>query len=116
MAGRRKGRSEMVRTIANWRWVGLIGGLFLYFAGVGVLDGILAQQLRFDGERAGLLNRYDEAVRKSHSSLAEAGSTAPALRAAGAPAWGAQLRTQRGKGDASAAAGACGAGAGFGEF
>lgn len=49
-------------TIRKWRWAMLGGGLGIYILGLGFLGGILAERVRFDGQRTAVLSRYDELV------------------------------------------------------
>jgi len=46
----------------------LIGiGLGLYLVGFGMLAGVAVERMRFDHKRAGVLDRYDEAIREWHA-------------------------------------------------
>lgn len=47
----------------------LTGGLALYLLAVGFAGGTAAERIRFDRERAGVLARYDEAVKEWHAIL-----------------------------------------------
>ena len=47
----------------------LTGGLALYLLVVGFAGGPAAERIRFDRERAGVLARYDEAVKEWHAIL-----------------------------------------------
>ncbi len=73
-------------------WATAGGGLVLYFAGVGLLDGILAEPLRFAHQRTAVLNQYDEVVRKSRAYFVPPEHTVPPWRKPAGRPWAASLR------------------------
>ena len=58
----------------------LRGGLAAYLLVAGFAGGMAAERIRFDRERAGVLARYDEAVREWHAMLMQVEHAAEAAR------------------------------------
>jgi hypothetical protein len=58
----------------------LAGGLALYLLAVGFASGTAAERIRLDRERAGVLARYDEAVKERHAIVIRVEHAVEAVR------------------------------------
>ena len=52
-----------------WRRIAMVCVTGFYLVGLGFLGGIMAERIRFDRQRAVILQRHDSAVRRVHEQL-----------------------------------------------